>query len=207
MLLAVHQYLWVVTNVSSSEDSKAALNKLCIVLDDTSVLLKRLTDQAEAQESRLHSLSLPDDTKSLEFVQAVLLHNLAPSKTTDLVKTLRDMRSEIQICLKKLDVAFQHTWRLYGAMSNGLTRAPTSGSTFSTSTTLTARIELVGWLKDRQDTWGISGQRKGAITVSIIVMIWLHESRSVSCFQPGFLVGLYQLFLSNTFPTRSMPLE
>ena len=147
-----------------NEDSKAALNKLCIVLDDTSVLFKRLTDQTEAQESRLHSLSPPDDTKSLEFVQAVLRHNFAPSTTTNLVKSLRDMRSEIQMCLRKLETSFQHTWRLYGAMSNGLARAPTNRSTLSTSTTLTARINLVDWLKNRQGTWGISRQRKGPIT-------------------------------------------
>ena len=188
MLRVVRQYLQVVTNVPPSEDSKAALNKLCIVLDDTSVLLKRLTDQTEAQESRLHSLSPPDDTKTLEFVQAVLRHNFAPSTTTNLVKSLRDMRSEIQMCLRKLETAFQHTWRLYGAMSNGLARAPTNGSTLSTSTTLTARINLVDWLKNRQGTWAISRQRKGAITVSVIVVIWPHESRSVPCFQPGFPV-------------------
>lgn len=138
--------------MSSSEDSKTALTKLCIVLDDTSALLKRLTDQTEAQESRLHSLSPPDDTGSLAFVQAVLRHNLAPSQTTNLVNGLRDMRSEIQICLKKLDNAFQHTWRLYNAMSNGLARSATYGTTFSTTTTLTARINLIGWLRDRQGT-------------------------------------------------------
>ena len=203
----VHPYLWVGTDVTSSEDSNSALNRLCLVLDDTSVLLQRLTDQTEAQESRLHSLSLPDDTKSLEFVQAVLVHNLAPSKTTDLVKTLREMRSEIQICLRKLDVAFQHTWRLYSAMSNGLTRAPTNGSTFSTSTTLTARIELVGWLKDRQDTRGIPGQRTGAITVSIMIMIWLHESRSVSCFNRAFLRAYTNSLFLIPFPLISFSLE
>ena len=175
--------MWVVTNVPPSEDSKAALNKLCIVLDDTSVLLKRLTDQTEAQESRLHSLSPPDDTKTLESVQAVLRHNFAPPTTTNLVKSLRDMGSEIRACLRKLETAFQHTWRLYGAMSNGPARAPTNGSTLSTSTTLTARINLVDWLKNRQGTWEISRQKKGAITVSVIVVIWPHESRSVTCLQ------------------------
>ena len=158
--------------MSSSEDGNTALAELCTALDATFNLLKQLTDQTKVQESRLHSLSLPDDTMSLAFVQAVLKHNLGPSKTASLVKTLRDMRSEIQTCMKKLDNAFQHSWKLYTAMSHGLARVPTKESTFSTSTTLTARIKLVNWLKDREDTWGISKQRNGAITVSIVFVIW-----------------------------------
>ena len=120
----------------------------------------------------MHSLSLPEDTGSLAFVLAVFKHNLAPSKTTSLVKSLRDMRSDVQKCLRKLDTAFQHSWTLYTAMSNGLARIATNGTTFSTSTILTARIKLVAWLKDREGTWGMAKQRKGAITVSIVFGIW-----------------------------------
>ena len=158
--------------MSSSEDSNTALAGLCIALEETSVLLERLTDQTKAQASRLHSLSPPDDTLSLAFVQAVLKHNLAPSKISDLVTSLRDMRSEIQMCLKKLDTDFQHSWRLYTAMSSGTARRESIFSTFSTSTTLTARIKLVEWLKVREGTWGISKWRKGAITVSVVFVIW-----------------------------------
>ena len=168
MLPIVHQYLWAVLNMSSSENGNTALAKLCIALEETSVLLKRLTDQTAAHESTLHSISSPNDPKSLAFVLAVLKHTLAPSEITNLVKGLRDMRSEIQMCSRKLDTAYQHSWRLYTATSNGLARVTTNESTFSTSTTLTARIKLVGWLKDREGTWGISRQRNGAITVSIV---------------------------------------
>ena len=167
----VHQYLWAVTNVSCSEDCNAALVKLRLALDETFGLLKRLTGQTEAQQSRLHSLSPPDGTGPLAFVLAVLRHNLMPSEITGLVKSLQDMRIEIQMCLKKLDTVFQHSWRLYTAMSNGLARVQTNESTFSTSTTLPARINLVDWLKDREDIWGISRQRNRATTVSIVV-IW-----------------------------------
>jgi len=152
-----------------NEDSNAALAKLCLALEETFVLLERLTDQTEAQESRLDSLSLPDDTRSLAFVQAIFKHNLAPSKTTNLVKSLRDMRSEIQMCLRKLDTAFEHCWKLYTAMSNGLARVATNQSTFSTSTTLTARIKFVDWLNVREGTWGISRQKKGAITIEQVI--------------------------------------
>ena len=120
----------------------------------------------------MQSLSPPDDTGSLAFALAVFKHNLAPSKTASLVKSLRDMRSEVQKCLRKLDTAFQHSWTLYTAMSNGLARVATNGTTFSTSTTLSARIKLVDWLKYREVTWGMPKQRKSAITVSIVFGIW-----------------------------------
>jgi len=57
-------------------------------------------------------------------------------------------------------------------MSSGSARRESIFSTFSTSTTLTARIKLVEWLKVREGTWGISKWRKGAITVSIVFVIW-----------------------------------
>ena len=120
----------------------------------------------------MHSLSPPDDKGSLAFALAVFKHNLAPSKTACLVKSLRDMRSDVQKCLRKLDTAFQHSWTLYIAMSNGLSRVATNGTTFSTSSTLTARIKLVDWLKDREGTWGMSKQRNDVITVSIVFVIW-----------------------------------
>ena len=167
----VHQYLWAVTDTSSSEDGNTALEELRIALDATFDLLKRLTDHTKAQESRLHSLSLPDNTWSLAFVQAVLKHNIGPSKTADLVKTLRDMRSEIQKCLRELNNASQHSLSLYTTMSHGLARGTSNESIFSTSTTLTARIKLVEWLKDREDTWRMSKQRNRAILVSVMFVI------------------------------------
>ena len=167
--------LWGPTNVSSSEDSKAALTDLCVVLDDTYVILQRLTDQTEAQKSRLRSQS-PGDAGSLAFVLAVLRGNITPTKATDLVNGLRDMRSEIQSCLKRLDTAFQHIWRLYFTISIGLARTPSTGST---SSSLTIRIKFVDWLKDRQIKWGLSAQRNETIMVSIVIMVWPHESRSV----------------------------
>ena len=46
MLHMIYQYLWVTTNVSSSEDSNPTLTKLCIALDETFVrqLSARTTD-------------------------------------------------------------------------------------------------------------------------------------------------------------------
>jgi hypothetical protein len=150
----------------SSNDSRVAIDELCAALDDISAVLKRLTDQTKAEETKLDSLSLPDDTRSLVLVQAVLKHNLAPSKTTNLLKNLRDMRSEIQRCDGRLRAAFEHAWRLYTATTNGLARVATNLSILSTSTALTARIKLLDWLKDREGTWTFSRQKYATMTVS-----------------------------------------
>ena len=168
----VHQYLWAVSDISSSEAGNSSLAALCTTLVATFKLLKQLTEQAKAQKSRLHSVSLPDDTMSLAFVHAVLKHNLGPSKIASLVKTLRDMRSQIQTSLKRLDDAFQHAWNLYLAFSHCLPRVPTKESTFSTSTRLTARIKLANWIAYCEETWYKSNQSNGAITVSIVSVIW-----------------------------------
>ena len=162
-----HQDLWAIPNTSCRKHGDTALADLRSALDETFVLLERLTDETMVQEFKMHSISPPDDRVSLAFVLAVFKHNLLPSKTTSLVKSLRSMGSDIRKCLRKLDTAFQHSMWLYTAMSNGLALVPTNGTTCSTSTTLTARIKFVDWLKDREGTWGMSKQRNDAIPVSI----------------------------------------
>ena len=57
-------------------------------------------------------------------------------------------------------------------MTNGLARVASNISNLSTSTTLTARIKLVDWLKEREDTWRSARQRKAATTVSFAVIVW-----------------------------------
>ena len=102
-------------------------------------------------EDDLRPAPLPSDKKSLEFIRSVLKHNFAPSKITDLVKALREMRSDVQTCLTELEDTFQYVYILYNTMGNGL--APISSRT-STSTNSTVRIELAAWLKGWEGRWG-----------------------------------------------------
>jgi predicted nucleic acid-binding protein len=166
------------TNPSFSHHGNTAIAELCTALDGTFIALEGLTDQTKAEESKLYSLALPNDAKSLAFAQAILRNKFAPSQMTDLLQCLRDMRSEIQKCLRKLDTAFQHTWNLYNAMTNGLARVGTNVSVLSTSTTLTARIKLVDWLKRRDETWNFSRPTKGVISeVSSIPVMYSNVLR------------------------------
>src|SRR5258706_4970084 len=115
-------------------------------------MLTQMTDKMN--EDDLRPMPLPSDKKSLEFIRAVLKHSFTPSKITDLVRALREMRSDVQTCLTKLEATFQYVHTLYDMMSNGLARTTSRTSIFSTSTNLTVRIKLAAWLKGWEGTWG-----------------------------------------------------
>ena len=115
---------------------------------------------ARTNSDDLRPAPLPPNKKSLEFTRAVFKHSFTPSRITDLVKGLRDMRSDVETCLTKLETTFQHVHDLYDIMNNGLARIASRASIFSTSTNLTVRIQLAGWLKGLEGTWGLSRKRR-----------------------------------------------
>ena len=138
--------------MASSEGGQAAVQELRDALEETFSMLTQMTDRTNSDD--LRTTPLPSNKKSLEFTRAVLKHSFAPSKITDLVRGLRDMRSDVKACLIELEATFQHAIDLYGDMKNGLARIPSRGSMFSTSTNLTARINLAAWLKGWEGTLG-----------------------------------------------------
>ncbi len=115
-------------------------------------MLTQMTDKMN--EDDLRPAPLPSDKKNLEFIRSVLKHSFMPSKITDLVTALREMRSDVQTCLTELEATFQHVHTLYDMMSNGLARIASRTSFTSTSTNLTVRIKLAAWLKRWEGTWG-----------------------------------------------------
>ena len=145
-------------NMVASEDGQAAVRELCDTLEETFSTLTQMTDQTNSDD--LRPAPLPPNKKSLEFIRAVLRHSFTPSKITDLVKSLRNMRSDIETCLTKLETTFQHVYSLYDIMNHGLERIASRASIFSTSTNLTLRIRLADWLKGLEGTWGLFRQRK-----------------------------------------------
>ena len=135
-----------------------AVLKLCIALDETFAVLTRLTDRAETEKTNLQSITLPANEKSLAYVQAILRHSLLPSKVTSLVDNLKRMQFEIRACLEKLESVYRHVNDLYTINHNRLERVVTSSSLVSTSTMLTARIKLAGWLKRREGIWRLGSR-------------------------------------------------
>ena len=145
-------------NMATSEDGQAAVRELCEVLGATISTLTQMTDRMDEDDLRL--APLPSKTKSLEYIQAVLKHSFAPSKITDLISALREMRVDVQACLTKLETTSQHVHTLYDIMNNRLARIESQGSTFSTSTNLTARIKLAARLKGWEGAWRAFRQRQ-----------------------------------------------
>ncbi len=142
--------MWANPNIASSEYGQVAVRELCDALEETFSTLKQMTDRTNSDD--LRPAPLPSNKKSLEFTRAVLKHSFTPSKITDLVKGVRDMRSDVQTCLTKLETTFQNVHDLYGIMTNGVTRIASRATDFSTSTNLTV---LAAWLKGWEGTWGL----------------------------------------------------
>ena len=172
--------MWTIPNMASSEYGQAVVQELCDALEETFNTLTLMTDRTNSDD--LQPAPLPSNKKSLEFSRAILKHSITPSKITDLVKGLRDMRLDVQMCLTKLETTFQHVHTLYDIMNNGLTRVASRTSIFSTSTNLTVRIELAAWLKKCEETWGSSIQ---------------HKSNSVSL--PASSQGTFPLIFGSSF--------
>ena len=145
-------------NMAVSEDGQAAVRELCDTLEETFSTLTQMTAQTNSDD--LRPAPLPSNKKSLEFTRAVLKHSFTPSKITDLINGLRDMRSDVETCLTKLETTFQHVHALYDIMNHGLERIVSRASIFSTSTNLTVRIKLADWLKGLEGTWGLSRQHR-----------------------------------------------
>ena len=132
-----HPFIWTNLDIVSSERGEAAVLELCNVLKATLSTLTQMTDRMHQDD--LRPAPLPSNTKSLEFIRAVLKHSITPSKITDLIDALREMRVEVQACLTKLEAAFQHVHSLYDIMNHGLARTASRESFSSTSTNLTPR--------------------------------------------------------------------
>ena len=150
--------MWANPNMATSEYGQSTVRELCDTLEETFSTLTQMTDQMDSDD--LRPAPLPSNKKSLEFTRAVLKHSVTPSKITDLVKGLRAMRSDIEMCLTELETSFQHVHTLYDITNNGLARIPSRASTISTSTNLTVRIKLADWLEGLEGTWGLSRQRR-----------------------------------------------
>ena len=145
-------------NIIFSEDGRAAVRELCDALEETFSVLTQMTDGTNSDDLRPVPSTL--HKKSLEFTRAVLKHSFTPSTVTDLVEGLRDMRSDVETCLTKLETSFQRVHALYDIMNHGLKRRASRASIFSTSTNLTVRSKLAAWLKGWEGTWRPFRQRE-----------------------------------------------
>jgi len=146
--------------------------RLCQALKETHNTLKRLTDQTESQEGTLRANALPSKKKSLAFVLAVLKHNVSSETMDEMISNLREMQTEIQDCLRNLETSFDDVQDSYDFFHQQLVRVPTSSSLLSTSTTLTARVQLASWLEKFGGRDFSERRRKGNNVVSPLKTIF-----------------------------------
>ena len=77
------------------------------------------------------------------------------------------MQTEFQDCLRNLETSFSDVGDFLDIFHRQIVQIPTAGSLYSTSTTFTARVLLVGWLETIVGRSGSSDRNK-------------NESRTVS---------------------------
>ena len=138
-----------------SNAGKAAVGRLCQALKETQCTLKRITDQSESEEATLRANALPSKKISLAFVRAVLKYSVSPQAIDEMISNLRGMQAGIQDCLRNLETSFKDVDDLHDFFHRQLVRFSTS-SRLSTSTTLTARVQLVSWLGKFEGQGGFS---------------------------------------------------
>ena len=154
--------LWVVLirTIQHSEAGQAAVARLCQVLEKTQCSLKRLADQTESEGATLLVNALPLKKRSLAFVCAVLKYNVSPETIDEMINNLREMQTEVQDCLRHLETSLNDVGDLHDFFHRQLRLVRVSiSSHISTSTTLTARLQLVRWLENFGGQPGYSGRR------------------------------------------------
>ena len=138
-------------------EGEVAVKELCESLESTRGLLAEWAGQAQRETTALEPL--PQDRRSLAFVQAVFKHNLSPSNIEDAVIALKDFHFEVESCQQTTELAFQQVWRIYEIVKSQTIQRRSSVSTISSISTQTSesstrpqtttgfRKETIDWLK------------------------------------------------------------
>ena len=141
-------------------------------MERTQCSLKRLADQTESEEATLRANALPLKRRSLAFVCAVLKYNVSPETIDEMISNLREMQTEIQGRLRHLETSFNDVDDLHDYFYRQLVRVST-WSRLSTSTTLTARVELASWLESFGERLGYSersgNERRGVSSLNLFL--------------------------------------
>jgi len=136
---------------------EVAIKELCASLESTQGLLAERADQAQLEATGLGSL--PQDRRSLAFVQAVFKHNFSPSNIEAATTALKDFQFEVESCQQETELAFQQVWRVYDIVKSRTPQRRSSVSTISSistqipetstglQTTTNFRREIIDWLK------------------------------------------------------------
>ena len=97
---------------TGSPDCVVALQELTKVLQTTREFIGQCFTNEEAAPIDSHN-ALPNNRKSLAFIQAVFKHNLSPSTINDAIDDVEDLQYEVTRHREQAESAFRHLWRFY----------------------------------------------------------------------------------------------
>ena len=97
---------------TGSPDCVIALQQLTTVLQTTREFIRQCFTDEDAAPIDSHN-ALPNNRKSLAFIQAVFKHNLSPSTINDAIDDVEDLQYEVTRHREEAESAFRHLWRLY----------------------------------------------------------------------------------------------
>ena len=157
-------------------EGELAVKELCESLESTRAVLAERAGQAQLETTGLEPL--PQDRRSLKFVQAVFKHNFSPSNIEDAITALKDFQFEVESCQQTTELAFQQVWRVYDIVKSRTLQRRSSVSTKPTITTITPesstgpqattsfRNEVIDWLA-KQDV----ASKSNSATPNIVAQI------------------------------------
>ena len=114
-------------------EGEGAVKELCESLEATRALLAERAGQAQLETTGLEPL--PQDRRSLAFVQAVFKHNFSPSNIEDAITALKDFQFEVKSCQQTTELAFRQVWSVYDIMRSRNPQRQSSVSTISSIST------------------------------------------------------------------------
>ena len=97
-------------------EGEVAIKELCESLESTRSLLDERMGQGELEYTEFDSL--PQERRSLAFVQAVFKHTFSPSDIGDAIAALKDFQFGVESCQQTTDIASRQFWRLYDIVKN-----------------------------------------------------------------------------------------
>jgi len=106
-------FFWTPVELNTnSPDCVIALRQLTTVLETTREFIRQWFTNEEAAPINSHD-ALPNNRKSLAFIQAVFKHSLSPSTINDAIDAVEELQFEVTRYRKGTESAFRHLWYLY----------------------------------------------------------------------------------------------
>jgi hypothetical protein len=131
----------------ASRDCVTALQQLTTALEGTQAFIDQWLSDEEVAPIDSHN-ALPNNRKSLAFIQAVFKHNLSPSTISDAIEAVEELQFEVIRYREEAESAFRHLWYLYDVQRFRTLQGHTSVESFA-SLSSRASIQTLASISSR----------------------------------------------------------